>query len=259
MLLAKQLVSAVVLVPALPLLLAAVGLLLLKGKHRSKGIALIVVMLVLLWLMSCEAVVRMAYRAVEQDWPVWTAQRYEKTPAQAIVVLGGGASRGAAEYGGMSINAYSTKRLVYGLKLARQTSLPVLYSGGNGDPGTSNDPELSEAAAAQRLTRDMAGTELRWTESQSRDTRENAQHCAKLLFAQDIKRIALVTHAWHMQRAVRYFEREGFEVQPAPMGFVGNSETTARDWLPSGDGMAMSYALWRERLGLWVQRLLYVQ
>jgi uncharacterized SAM-binding protein YcdF (DUF218 family) len=186
---------------------------------------------------------------------VWTAQRFEKTPAQAIVVLGGGGEKGAMEYGGVSINARSAARLMYGLRLSKQTSLPVLYSGGNADPGTSNAVELTEAAAAQWLAHEVFGTELRWAETQSRDTHENAVYTAQMLKPQGIKRIVLVTHAWHMQRAVRYFEHEGFEVQPAPMGFVGGGETTPREWLPSADGLLMTRHLWRERLGLWAQQL----
>jgi uncharacterized SAM-binding protein YcdF (DUF218 family) len=256
MLIAKQVFSALLLPPALMLLGAGWGLLLLRGKHRRKGVWLIAVMLMLLWGLSCEALVRIAYRRVESQWPVWTAQRFEKTPAQAIVVLGGGGEKGAMEYGGVSINARSAARLMYGLRLSKQTSLPVLYSGGNADPGTSNASELTEAAAAQRLAQEVFGAELRWAETQSRDTHENAVYTAQMLKPQGIKRIVLVTHAWHMQRAVRYFEQEGFEVQPAPMGFVGGGETTPREWLPSADGILMTYHLWREQLGLLQQAAL---
>ncbi len=256
MLVIKQVFSALLMPPALMLIGAGWGLLMLRGKHHHKGVWLIALMLLLLWVLSCEAAVRIAYRAVESDWPVWTAQRYAQTPPQAIVVLGGGGEKGAMEYGGASINARSAARLMYGLRLSKTTGLPVLYSGGNADPGTSNALELTEAEAAQRLAREVFGTELRWVETQSRDTRENAIYTAQMLKPQNITRIILVTHAWHMQRAARYFERAGFEVQAAPMGFVGGGETTPREWLPSADGLLMTRHLWREQLGLWAQRLL---
>jgi uncharacterized SAM-binding protein YcdF (DUF218 family) len=255
MLVLKQLVSTLILPPALPLLGAGLGLLMMRGKHRRKGWLLVALMLALLWLLSCEVGVRMAYRAIESEQAVWTTQRYEKTPAQAIVILGGGGQRGAAEYGGASINARSAMRLMYGLRLAKTTGLPALYSGGNADPGTGADGQFSEAQAAQQMAKNMFGTELRWLETRSRDTKENASYTALLLQPPplQIKRIVLVTHAWHMTRAQRYFERAGFEVQPAPMGFIGASDSTPREWLPSADGMMMSWQLWREQLGLWVQ------
>lgn len=257
MLIAKQIVSALLLPPALPLLFAGLGLYMMRKRwHSNKGFVLTVLMLGLLWLISCEAIARMAYRDVERDWQVWDAAHYADKPAQAIVVLGGGGERGAAEWGGYTLNPRSTVRLIYALKLSRETQLPVLFSGGNADPGTPRDD--TEGAAAGRMLQAALGTELRWIETQSRDTRENAQYSAQMLqprSAQGIRRIVLVTHVWHMQRAQRYFEREGFEVQAAPMGFIGGAETTPREWLPSADGLLMTRHLWREKLGTWAQKL----
>ena len=56
-------------------------------------------------------------------------------------------------------------------------------------------------------------------EDQSRNTAESAHAAWEFLSAQNIRRIILVTSAEHMPRSVALFEKEGFEVVPAPTDF----------------------------------------
>ena len=58
---------------------------------------------------------------------------------------------------------------------------------------------------------------VRWTEERSHTTRENARFSAEILGREGIKKVAVVTHAWHMPRAIEVCEAVGFEVLPAPM------------------------------------------
>lgn len=84
---------------------------------------------------------------------------------------------------------------------------------------------------------------------------ENAIFSQSLLSHAKIKRIYLVTHAWHMPRSVAAFRQAGLDVIPAPMGF--ESKTTGinyGDFLPSAHSLAKT-SLWaHEILGtLWYQ------
>jgi len=99
------------------------------------------------------------------------------------------------------------------------------------------------------------GLEPRWIDAGSRDTHENALRTRDLLAAQGIRRIALVTHAWHMPRSVREFERAGFTVVPAPTGFAAPEARPLLEWLPSADGLALSRLVLREAAGRAVQAL----
>lgn len=56
--------------------------------------------------------------------------------AQAIVILGGGVRRNAAEFGGDTLARLTLERVRYGALVARATRLPVLVSGGSvsGEP-----------------------------------------------------------------------------------------------------------------------------
>ena len=51
------------------------------------------------------------------------------------------------------------------------------------------------------------GRPLRWLEPGSSDTRENAVRTVALLQPQGIEQVVLVTHGYHMRRALRNFER----------------------------------------------------
>jgi len=99
------------------------------------------------------------------------------------------------------------------------------------------------------------GFKLRWLESTSRDTWENAQLLAPLLQKNGVQRIALVTDAWHMPRSVAAFEQTGLSVTPAPIGFAQPIESQLLQWLPSAQGLLISRQVLRECLGLAVARL----
>lgn len=201
-----------------------------------------------LWLLSCQAV---AIRLSQQLLPQVSAispEQLQTQQVQAIVVLGGGAELDAAEYQGPALPPESLARLMYAVHLAHRSGLPMAYSGGVGWSGVAGQIPEAEVAA-QTLAR-LHAPALRWTDNTSRDTQENALHTAKLLRAEGIQRIALVTHAWHMPRSVRQFEAAGFQVVPAPMGFIRSDVRPWLQWLPSGKGLRDSGWVLREWLAL---------
>jgi uncharacterized SAM-binding protein YcdF (DUF218 family) len=90
---------------------------------------------------------------------------------------------------------------------------------------------------------------LRWLENTSDDTQENAENAARILqphAPQGVRRIVLVTHAYHMQRARRWFELQGFEVQPAAMGFTTDRPERLTDWLPDVESSRRAKRCFRE-------------
>src|SRR3546814_14485454 len=88
------------------------------------------------------------------------------------------------------------------------------------------------------------GVEVRWTESESTSTWTNARLSAAKLRAAGIRRFYLVTHAWHMPRAMLAFAGTGLEAVPAPTCFASRSELGWVDFLPSA---AIGRASCRER------------
>ncbi len=248
----KPILAALVLPPAAPLLLALLGLLLAIRKKMS-GLLLVFAGVALLWFLSCHAVaVWLAQNILPQHAPV-TAAALKSSGVQAIVVLGGGAYPVAPEYGETQTAPAAAMRLRYGAWLARQTGLPLAFAGGMGW-GAADAQVLSEGEVARRMAELDYGLKLRWIDDQSRDTAENASLLRPLLQKDGVQRIALVTHAWHMPRSVLAFERAGFTVTAAPMGFILPSQNGVLEWLPSSDGLDASRVVLKEWLALRIAR-----
>lgn len=249
----KPLLTALVLPPTGPLLLAGLGWL-LAARNKRGGLTLLALALSLLWLLSCHgSAVWLAGHMLTQ-YPPATVAALHSSQVQAIVILGGGVLPDAPEYGQPQLRAETAARLRYGLWLGQQTGLPIAFSGGIGWAATSAQTQ-SEAALAQRVAQQEYGVTLRWLEDQSRDTAGNARHLEPMLKLEGIAKIALVTHAWHMPRAAAAFASAGMQVVPAPMGFMRANEHFALEWLPSGQGLLASRQVLREWLGLAVARL----
>jgi uncharacterized SAM-binding protein YcdF (DUF218 family) len=219
----KKLLTPLVLPPMGPMLLAAGGLL-LAGRRSRAGRLLAGVAVLALMLMSIPELSSMAMRSLE-IYPVVTAGDLQQ--ADAIVILGGGQYVDAPEYGGDTVAAETLVRCRYGAWLARRSGLPVLVSGGAVFAGAP------EAQAMVAVLGNEFGVPVRWVEDASRDTRDNASRSAVLLKAAGVKRVVLVSHAYHLPRAVPLFEAQGFTVIPAPTGFTTESASAWQRWLPS--------------------------
>jgi uncharacterized SAM-binding protein YcdF (DUF218 family) len=248
----KPLLTSLAMPPLAPLLLAVLGLLLNAGKKRA-GLALTALSLAMLALLSCHGTaVWLARHALPQFAPATVAQ-LKTGQVQAIVVLGGGLLPEAPEYGQAQPGPHTAARLRYGLWLARQSGLPVAFTGGVGW-AAQGAQAASEAEVAARVAQQDYGVTLRWLEAKSQDTAGNARLLAPLLQRDGVQRIALVTDAWHMPRAVALFEQTGLQVTPAPMGFVRPIEGPVLQWLPSARGLLASQQVLREWLAITVAR-----
>ena len=140
----KPLLTALILPPLAPLLLALVGWL-LAVKRKRGGLALVLFAVALLWLLSCHgAAVWLSRSVLPQFAPLTPLQisQLKTDKVQAIVVLGGGVLPLAPEYGHPQPRAETAARLRYGLWLARQSGLPVAFTGGLGCRHTGRKPNL---------------------------------------------------------------------------------------------------------------------
>jgi uncharacterized SAM-binding protein YcdF (DUF218 family) len=241
----KPLLTALVLPPAGPLLAAGAGLLWAR-RRRGAGLALAAAALLVLWLLSCQAVAQwLAGALLPLPAPAPVAQVRQQ---QAIVVLGGGVLPEAPEYGAPQPNAYTARRLRYAAWLHRQTGLPLAFAGGVGWAAAGTG-FATESEVAGRFLQELE-VPLRWRDERSRDTAENAARLREPLAAAGVRRIALVTDAWHLPRAVHQFRAAGFEVLPAPTGLPVAQTRPLLAWLPSAEGLTLSRQVLRERLGL---------
>lgn len=241
MFLLKKILAALILPPAGLILLALFGLWLLRSRSRRwrhGGATLATLSLLGLLVLSLPVVGNALMAPLEPHPPITSAQLRR---VQAIVILGAGSYHAAPEYGGDTVSHYTLERLRYGARLGRESSLPVLVTGGAPFGGRAEAEAMREA-----LERDF-GVKVRWVEGASRDTAENARFSAPLLKAAGITRIALVSHGWHLPRAIPLFEKQGIEVTPAPTAFSTGSPSLLEDLLPGG--LVTSRLALREYLG----------
>ncbi|MCH9650395.1 MAG: YdcF family protein [Deltaproteobacteria bacterium] len=211
------------------------GSLLAASGRAGWGLGISAVSLGLLWILGIPQIARRLLGLFDRHPPVQegAAGAYD---LQAVVVLDAGGRDGARENPGMGVSALTLERLRYGAFLYHQWGLPVLVTG-NG-AGRAQGDVLEEAFQVP----------VRWVEALSNTTQENALFSAHILLPQGISRIALVTHFWHMPRAALAFQRAGFLVTTAAMGFGGESRGV-RAYLPSLGGWLSSYLALHELIG----------
>ena len=134
----------------------------------------------------------------------------------------------------------------YGAHLQRLTHLPLTVSGGQPRFMAS-----SEAAVMKSALEADFGVPVAAIEDRSIDTEQNARMSRAAFTYQTI---VLVTHAMHMQRAKACFERAGFKVIAAPVGFISERhlDYSLADFLPNLQGLADSWYVIYEAAGaLW--------
>ncbi len=176
-----------------------------------------------------------------------TARQNAYSKAQAIVILAGGDRNNAIENeSGLAPSAKTLERLQYGARLARESKLPILITGGVA-PGST----VSEAASMANALRSDFGLEPKWIEQVSLDTRDNAVLSAQLLAQEKISTVLLVTHANHMTRSVQSFQSQGLSVIAAPMGFSPLVENAYKGWLPGARAFFNTVDALHEIVGTW--------
>jgi len=231
----KTLLRELILPPAGPLLLALLGLVLLKVRPRLARI-FIVAGLASLWLLSTPIVSDVLTGLVELYPPLDFRQAAN---AQAIVILGGGGQRAfAPEYQGPAAEPFMLERLSYGAYIAKNTGLPILVTGFS----------LEARAMHDSLQRNF-GIETRWIDDQAYDTFQNARNSARILTAESVRRIILVTRATHLRRSVREFTDAGFDVVPAPVGILAARDIGVLEFIPNPDALLRSHAAIYELIG----------
>jgi uncharacterized SAM-binding protein YcdF (DUF218 family) len=243
--LATKILSAFLLPPLSFLLIGLAGLAILKIYPRLARAAL-GCSLALLWIFSMPVVGSLLVGQLEtgQVLPL-----NAKPNAQAIVVLGGGVCYDAPELGESTACEATLQRLKYAAWLYRRTQLPILVTGG--------DPEkvgVTESSVMARVLEHEFNVPVRWQESGSDNTLQNAVYSRRMLSGSGVNTILLVSQGWHLPRAARLFRQAGFNVIPAGTGFHVIEHLSVLDFLPSEKGLVASHIYFHETIGdLWAR------
>lgn len=240
--------------PLAVLVLVAVGYLLRRRSWRRLGGAIIVAALLGLYVASMPAFGTLALRVVQvhpgfgPDEPV--------PEAEAIVVLSAGRRGDSTAYGGDTVGPMTLERLRYAAHLHRRSGLPILVTG-----GLAEDDSPGLAPLMARTLEEDFGAPVRWQENRAANTAQNAIYSAEILQEEGIGRVLVVTHGWHMPRAVYAFEIAGLTPVPAPMAIAPPDpfswDFEVGDFLASPWALADNCYVLHEWLGLAWYRLRY--
>ena len=245
----KPYITALVFSPTLLLLGIALGIF-LSGKRPKLGQSVIIFSTAILWIFATPAFsIWLSLNLVKQYQPI-SAEDLKVQGVQAIIILGGGVDAVQPD-GIQQLKSTALDRLRHGIELSRKSGIPLLVTGGKG--WGADDSSENEAEISRRVAREAFQYEIQWTESDSRDTQENALNSKQLLTMQGIGKIALVTHSWHMPRSLKAFQKVGFEVIPATMGFVADKKVEPLSLLPSSGALNGTIVTFREVAALAVQ------
>lgn len=221
---------------------------------RKLGLWLVAISLISLLLSSLPAVAAMLMNTLQTDAPISAAELKEKiTDADAVVLLAGGRRTLAEEYGDDTVGSFSLERSRYAAWVVKRTGLPLIISGGR-----VRDEDRSEADLMRDVLRKEFIVIVDHIEEQSRTTYENAKFTAKFLKQNNLRKIALITHAAHMPRAKAAFEYFDIEVIPAPTAFYGRHQGDGlRRFLPSAYALMITGMAFHEIFGQWWYQLRY--
>ncbi len=240
-----KLISSILLPPLNLLLLAVLGLWLWDKRPLIARI-LVTSSVAMLWLLSTPYFAEAMLHELEGD-PYVTDTK--KPLADAIVVLGGGTYFHAPEYGGDTVSKETLERLRFAAKLHRATGKPILVTGGS--PQGNSRPEAEQM---KQVLEQEFNVPVQWAEGASDNTGDNARLSRELLKQAGISRIYLVTHAWHMPRAVLAFQSAGFQVVPAPTAYTTRYRTDLLSFVPNATALRDSRIFMHELIGLfWYQ------
>jgi uncharacterized SAM-binding protein YcdF (DUF218 family) len=221
--------------------------LLLRNRRPRLFMALLLLDMFLISLLSLPWTANLLESSLDR-YPKLTPAQARRCAAEAIVVLGAGGLMHQDELGQPGVSEIALERCYYATHLQRQTNLPVLFVG-------ARIADFSEVVCMSSASRAM-GMPLAaiWTDEGSLNTRQNAQRAQAVLRPKGIKKILLVTHYWHMPRAVLSFTETGLEAVPAPYR-AGYPSPLDINWLPSNTGLFRSSKALEEYLGLLFYRL----
>ncbi len=170
--------------------------------------------------------------------------------AQAIVVLGGCLQPIGQEdiEKQRSFMNGACERLIESLSLHKKLGIPLVYSGGSGNPFNQSH---TEAESVQYIFRNLEIDQKNiFYEEASKNTYENATNLQNIKILDIKKPIMLITSASHMPRASRIFCQEGWQIQPYLVDFQTDGKYRVFPNLDASGNISKLETAFKEIVGL---------
>ncbi|KGG10315.1 MULTISPECIES: YdcF family protein [Prochlorococcus] len=200
---------------------------------------------------------QMLWKFVEHPW-----QRIDEShapTADAIVVLSSG-GRSLAPGISNIIEWNDPDRFLAGVKLFKEKKAPKLFFTGGASPYRKALKTEGDLYKEEAISLGIPKKAISTTGRVFNTAEEAFQIRRNIKDKGSPSKILLVTSAFHMQRAKRQFERQGFIVQPFPVDFKTERKfrktywKNPYNWIPNSESLFMSSKALRELLGRAVYR-----
>ncbi len=176
-----------------------------------------------------------------------------KIEGDVIVMLGGGTRKGTPNvFGEGHLSGYAANRLLTCAQLYRLLDVPIIVSGGQVYEDSANEADIARTV----LTGLGIPEERIIMEQSSLNTTQNARYTAEILKVHGFQRPILVTSAFHMERALRQFEKVGLKPVPYPTDYQSDFEKKLqlKDFWPSADALHKVSLALKEYIGILAAR-----
>jgi len=184
------------------------------------------------------------------EWQYLPPEIEDYPAADAIVVLGGMVSGPAPPRVDLQVSE-SVDRLLHAAVLFEAGKAPVVIASGGGIAwlGAAQPEAIGMRALLLRLG---VPVEAIVTETQSRNTAENALYTGEILRDHGFGRVLLVTSALHMPRAMKLFRAQGIDAVAAPTDLrsIYDPARTVLDYLPDAESLYQTTLAVKEYLGM---------
>ena len=192
---------------------ALIAVLIYMFRHQSRGRKGLLAVTLVLYALSLEPVGDALLWPLERQCSQPTAQEVQR---DVIVLLGGGARAGVPDFDGTGqVGEAAANRFLTALRLQKALHLPIILSGGALLDGDANEAEIEKRLL---LSLDVP-SDMIYIDAKSRNTVENAAFTKALCQKNNWNHPIVVTSAFHMPRAVRFFAREEMDFTPYPCDY----------------------------------------
>jgi uncharacterized SAM-binding protein YcdF (DUF218 family) len=216
---------------------------------EKKKIFYILAILSLTWLfiISVSPLPQYLIAKLEDDFPVIDHSAFDEKDSINILVLGGGHSIAPSLPATSQLSGIALARLTEALRISSLLPRSIIITSGYSASGRVTQAEMLQAAALEM------GVHIQRIKISSRpkNTKEEIDEYLQH-YSKTERKLIVVTSAFHMRRALRYFEKAGIEPVAAPAAFFIKDDPSKSefDFLPSAGKIQMMNFVLHEYLGI---------
>ena len=224
---------------------------------RKQSRVSIISVLIFLWTFSIGSISQLLWKWIEHPWERIAEE--QASTADVIVVLSSN-ERHIVPGKAQILEWRDPDRFFAGIKLFQEEKAPKLFFTGGTSPYKNNIQTQGDLFKKEAINLGIPSNAISTTGAVL-NTREEAIAIRKSLVEKNLQtEILLVTSAFHMKRAQRQFERQGFIVHPFPVDFKSGNVSkhwtwkNPYNWMPNAGSLSKSSVALRELIGRIIYR-----